>query len=131
MRDRTGWQSVGEWALAGGLFALALIGIMSIGVFVLPFALLAFVLAERRNRPLPEAPLGASIGAGSVCLFIAYRNRGYSPCPQSGRIHLAPGEHFSCGGFDPTPWLVVGGLLVAAGLVGHVVFRRASHSVAC
>ena len=120
---RAGWQSLGEWALAFGLVAFAFIA--GIGVFVFPFALVAVAVAARRNRAWPEAPMGALIGAGSVSLFVAYINLGSSPCPPGRlRARLATGEHFSCGGLDPTPWLIVGALLTAAGFVGYLVSRR-------
>jgi hypothetical protein len=39
-------------------------------------------------------------------------------------MRLAHGEHFSCGGFDPMPWLAIGALLTAAGFVGYLVSKR-------
>jgi hypothetical protein len=123
MRDRSGWQSLAEWGLALGLVALAIVGAMSIGMFVLPIAIVAVVFAARRNRVWPEGPMGALVGVGTICLFVAYRNRSYSPCPP-GPMLLAHGEHFSCGGFDPMPWLTIGVLLTAAGLVGYFLSRR-------
>ena len=125
MRDRTGWQSLAEWAVALSLLTFAILGAASIGIFVFPFAIAALVVAERRNRPWPAAPMGALVGIGAVCLYVAYRNRGYSPCPPPGvTMTLAHGEHFSCGGFNPMPWLSIGALLTAAGLVGYIAARR-------
>jgi hypothetical protein len=123
MRSRKGWEPFGEWAVAFGLLALALIGAASIGLFIFPFAILALFVAARRNRLLPEALMGGLVGVGSICLFVAYRNRSYSPCPP-GPMRLAHGQHFSCGGFDPMPWLTIGLGLSAAGLVGYLVSRR-------
>jgi hypothetical protein len=127
---QAGWQALVEWALAFALLALTLIGAASIGMFVAPFAIAAMVFAVRRNRDWPEAALGGSAGAGATCLFIAYRNRGYVPCPPSGTpMRLGPGEHhFACGGFDPMPWLAIGLVLAVTGLGGYVVFRRAHRS---
>ena len=125
MRDRGGWQAFAEWALALALLSLAVIGAASIGVLLLPFALLALALAARRNRAWPEALTGGLTGVGSICLFVAYINRAYSPCPTGpNRIRVVNGDHFSCGGFDPRPWLTVGLLLTAAGCVGYLVSRR-------
>jgi len=125
MRNRSGWQSFAEWALALALLSFALIGAASIGVFVFPFAIAALVFAERRNRAWPEPLMGGLVGIGSVLLFVAYRNRHYSPCPP-GRfpMRLAHGEHFSCGGFDPMPWLAIGALLMGAGWVSYLVSIR-------
>jgi hypothetical protein len=125
MRDRGGWQAFAEWALALALLSFAVIGAASIGMLLLPFALLALALAARRNRAWPEALTGGLTGVGSICLFVAYINRAYSPCPTGpNRIRVVNGDHFSCGGFDPRPWLTVGLLLTAAGCVGYLVSRR-------
>jgi hypothetical protein len=123
MRGRVGWPALGEWAIAFGLLALAGIGAMSIGIFVFPFAIVALVFAARRDRGWPEAPTGGLVGFGSICLFVAYRNRAYSPCPP-GPMRLAHGQHFSCGGFDPVPWLTIGVLLTVAGIGGYIALRR-------
>ena|SRR5881396_2982855 len=122
MRIRSGWASFGEWAVALALLTLSGLGAATIGIFVFPFAILALLLAARRNRPLPEL-LGGLVGVGSILLFVAYRNRNYLPCP-AGPMRLTQGQHFSCGGFDPTPWLALGLLFVASGFAGYLVFRR-------
>jgi len=125
MRNRGGWPAFAEWALAMALLSFAVIGAASIGVLVLPFALLALALAARRNRAWPEAPMGGLTGVGSICLLVAYINRAYSPCPTGPtRVRVVSGGHFSCGGFDPMPWLMVGLLLAAVGCVGYLVLRR-------
>jgi hypothetical protein len=123
--DRSGWRSLIEWALALGLVALALIGAASIGIFVVPFAVVALVFASDRNRTGAEPVLGGLVGVGSVCLFVAYRNRAYVPCPPPGiPVQARPGEHFSCGGLNPIPWLTVGVLLIAVGIACYLVLRR-------
>ena len=127
MRHRGGWQAFAEWALALAFLAFAVIGAASIGLLLLPFALLALALAARRNRAWPEA-LGGLTGIGSICLYVAYISRAYSPCPAGPtRIQVFAGDHverYSCGGFEPMPWLTAGILLTAAGCVGYLVSRR-------
>jgi hypothetical protein len=123
MRNRSGWQSFAEWALALALLALAVLGAATIGLFIFPFAIAALLIAERRNRPWPDPLFGGLFGVGSVLLFVAYRNRSYAPCPQ-GPMRLLHGQHFSCGGFDPMPWLGIGAVLVGSGIAGHLVSRR-------
>lgn len=123
MRDRSGWRPLAEWAVALGVVAFAVVGAASIGMFVVPFAIVAVLIAARRNRAWPEALMGGLVGVGSVFLFVAYRSRAYFPCP-SGPMRLAHGEHFSCGGFDPRPWLIIGVVLTAAGFVGYLITRR-------
>jgi hypothetical protein len=123
--DRPGWRSLIEWALALALLALALIGAASIGMLVVPFAIVALVFASRRNRAGPEPALGGLVGVGSVCLFVAYRNRAYVPCPPPGTpVRVSPGDHFSCGGLNPIPWLTIGMLLIAVGIGCYLVLRR-------
>jgi hypothetical protein len=131
MSDRTGWQPFLEWAVALALVAFGVITAASIGLFVLPVAAIAVALAARRNALRPDAVLGGLVGVGAVCLFVAYRNRAYSPCPPNGvPTVLRVGEHFSCGGLDPLPWLTAGALLTAAGLLGHAWVRRPHRAAA-
>lgn len=124
--SRTGWGAFLEWAGAFGLLALTVIGAASIGIFVAPFAIVATTLVVRRNRDWPEAPLGALVGVGALCLVIGSRRREYPPCPPAGTpVRVAPGEQFACsGGWDPVPWLVIGLALAGAGLVGYLLFRH-------
>ncbi len=130
-RRRTSWRALLQWALALGLVAFTLVALASIGIWVAPFALAAIAMVMRRNRSWPDAALGGSIGVGSVCLLVAYLNRAYSPCPRAGTtIRLSAGQHFSCGGFDPVPWLAIGLVLGAAGLVGALVLSRTHRDAA-
>jgi hypothetical protein len=130
MRHRIGWQSLVDWALGFALLTFAVISAASIGTFVLPFALVALTSAAIRNRSWPESVTGLLTGSGVVCLYVAYWNRDYTPCPPAGvTARVGPGEYgrserFSCGGFDPVPWFTVGSILVAAAIVGYWVFRR-------
>ena len=124
MNRRMGWRALIEWAVGFALVSLVMIGAMTIGMFILPFAAIALGFAGARDRAWPEAPTGALVGVGAACLLIAYINRDYSPCP-TGPMRLAHGEYFSCGGLDPHPWLNVGLLLIASGIIGYVVARRA------
>ena len=129
--NRTDWLSLLAWAIASLLLTLTLIGAASIGIFVAPFAIIAVVVAVRRNRVWPEAASGGLVGASAVCLFVAYRNRGYSACPPTGTpVRLGPGEHFACDGLNPVPWLTVGLLRAGLGLAGYILFRRSHRGAA-
>jgi hypothetical protein len=124
MRQASGWRAMLAWAIAVGLAALAVIGAMTIGMFVAPVAVAALVYATLRHHAGRELLVGGLLGVGAACLFVAYRNRGYTPCPPSGTsLRLGPGESYSCGGFDPAPWLGVGLVLVVVGLTGGAVVR--------
>jgi hypothetical protein len=68
--------------------------------------------------------LGSLGGAGSVLLLVAFINRNSVPCPPSGSYtRVGPG---SCGGRDPTSWLVIGAALVCVSVIGYVVARRST-----
>lgn len=125
MNRRAGWRSLAEWAAAFGLLTIAVLGAASIGMFVLPFAAGALFLVARRDRAWPEAPLGALIGIGALCLFVGLGNLPYNPCPPSGTpMVLKRGESFRCGGRDPIPWLIFGSGAAILGIFGYYASRR-------
>jgi hypothetical protein len=92
------------WAAAGALVTFSLVAAASIGLFVLPVAALTTALVARSTRSRAE-PLGGLVGAGAVCLLIAWLQR-------------APG------GFDWRPWLVAGLLLAGLGVTGYGLLAR-------
>src|SRR6266542_166720 len=122
---RHNWQSAGEWAVVFALLSLGVVSIMSIGYAVLAGALILLVIVRRRNRAWPEALIGGLVGTGATCLFIAYLHRDDSPCPP-GPVHMVVhrGDFGSCGGFDPTPWLVTGLVLAVSGIVAYLILKR-------
>ena len=121
---RHGWLSLLQWTLALGLVAYSVVGAMTVGMFVIPFALGAVVIVARRNRLWPESIFGALCGAAVVSLLIALLNREASPCPPVPRtVVLEPGERAQCGGRDPTPWLAAGVVLASTGLLGYALAR--------
>lgn len=123
MEQAVGWRWFAAWGLAGGLAFFAILTGLSIGLFVLPFAALAIWFVGRSAARWPEM-LGVALGGAAVCLAVAAINWDYTPCPD-GPITLPPGEaSFSCGGFDPMPWLVAGVVLAVAGPLGYLVARR-------
>jgi hypothetical protein len=128
MTNRTGWASVGEWALALGLVAFAVISGMSIGMFVIPVALGAVLVAALRNQAWPEAMFGGFLGVGVACVVIAYLHRADARCPpmMPATMRLGRGEHFRCGGLNPIPWLTNGLVLAASALLGYRAFRHSS-----
>jgi hypothetical protein len=137
MRTRSSWQSLAEWTVGFALLTLSFLGMLSIGIFVLPVAAGALWLADRRNPFFPTAPFGALMGIGCVCLFIGVRNIGSTPCEShlvvadGVRVHesfarTARAQRISCGGVDPTPWLAIGIAGVGIGLVGNAAAERRS-----
>ena len=130
-----GWGGFAAWALVGALLSLSVLGAASIGLFVLPVALLAAVTVGWTMRIWPEIA-GALEGIAALSLFVGLGNLGSRPCPSSGSHTSSDtsGSSFTCGGFDPRPWLVIGVVLAGAGLAvylfarGHVTERPAGPS---
>ena len=119
--DRSGWLALAEWTFAAAAVALGVLSILSIGVFVLPVAAIVMALVAIRNRIWPEGVAGMLMGAGLTSLCIAYIQRDSSACPPGGFQTVAldtltVGRNYSCGGFDPLPWLLAGCVLIGAGL---------------
>jgi len=109
------------WIIVGALGALTVLGALSIGIFVLPVFGLAFAFVARQTR-YPLDVLGGLVGIGVMLLVVAYINRGYQPCVPAA---------FRCGGFDPHPWLVIGAVLIAAGLTAYTALRLAARAYPC
>lgn len=127
-----GWKAFAEWALGVALLSFAALAGASIGVFILPFALLSLVIAARRNREWPEAT-GGLTGIGSVCLFVAFGKWDESPCPTGIVLYSELeryGGRFSCGGSGPMPWLAIGLLLTVTGIVMYWISRRKTSALA-
>jgi len=115
----------GAWLAVGAAFALSFLGAPSIGLFVLPFALVLLVIVVRRSLHLPEA-IGLVSGIGVMLLLVALRNRDYEPCSANGFQRLAPGQQSaSCGGWDPHPWLYLGIGVTATGVLAYLAASRA------
>jgi hypothetical protein len=124
---RRPWAAFGAWILVGGAYAVSLLGILTIGVMVLPFAIAGTVLLVR--RPSTRAGLPGLIGGlGVPPLFVAYLNR--TGPVSAGCVPISGGER--CAGtwqsgnqvLDPWPWLLAGLLLFAIGLVVFEVTSR-------
>jgi hypothetical protein len=96
MSDGRAWGWFAAWAGVGALVALTILGALSIGIFVLPFAVIGIWLVGRR-APDRRSAFGLVSGAGLTCLGVFVGNGGSSP------------------GFDATPFLVAGIVLVLAG----------------
>ena len=103
-----GWRWFFAWALPGGAFFLALLTVLSIGIFVAPVAIVLLAVVVRRAALWPEA-LGALAGVGAVCVAVAVLN-----------WRAQPGG----GALDPVPWLVAGTLLATGGVALYAIARR-------
>jgi hypothetical protein len=126
-RGRTegrGWRWFGAWAVTGAGLTLSFLSGFSIGLLLLPFALVLLALVARLSPQLPEAA-GFVSGVGVMLIVVAFLNQDYRPCG-SGVVTLEPGQtSVSCGGLDPRPWLVSGLAVFTAGCVAYALTSRA------
>jgi hypothetical protein len=117
------WVWFTAWLLVGAGYALSFIGIASIGLFVLPFPVLATLLLIRRRQATSGLP-GLISGLAVPVLYVAYLNRA-----GPGTVCTTVTARQQCTDeWSPWPWLAVGVILF---VVGVAVFidrqRRASH----
>jgi len=121
LTDHRPWGWFGAWALVGAAFAVSLVGILTVGIFVLPFAIIGTVLLTRSPSRLRGLP-GVIAGLGLPLLYVAYLNRG-----GPGEVCSAiPGGESCTQALDPWPWLAAGLLLITAGVVVYLVRSRRS-----
>jgi hypothetical protein len=109
-----GRQAALGWALSFALAAFAAAAFTSIGVLVLPVAIVVCGVVAWRCRALPEGAIGASLGTGTVLLIIGLMN----PTPRPGN------------GVDGTSWLPLAVVLIAVAVVGQAIieFRKQGHA---
>jgi len=121
------WGWFGAWFLVGAAYAVGLVGILSIGIFVLPVAIIGTVFLVHQPASLRGGP-GLVAGLGFPLLYVAYLNRGYGgqACQASGSAAAHRLGYECTQALDPWPWLAAGLLLIAAGLVVCAVRSRPS-----
>lgn len=115
------WSWFVVWALLGGGFALGVLSLVSIGIFVLPVVLVLAVAAGWRAGSAREV-VGLVSGAGLPVLYIAWLNRdgpgdvcrtyaGGSSCTQQ---------------WSPWPFVAVAFVLIGVGVTIFVRTRAQS-----
>jgi hypothetical protein len=92
------------WAVAGFGMSFSFVTGFSIGLFILPFALVALVLIARRSPHWPEAS-GFVTGTGWMLLLIA-------------------GMHLGDESFDARSWFYAGIWFTLAGIGAFVLLSR-------
>ena len=114
------WRWFAAWALAGGLYLLGLLSLLSIGIFVLAVAaLLTLVLVRTDSR----SGVACLISGGALPLaYVAWLNRG-----GPGTVcHSISGNGSSCTDeWSPWPFAIVAVVLLVAGIT---VFQRRRHT---
>lgn len=115
------WLWFAAWLTVGGAFMLGTLEALTIGVFVLPAAIVAAVALVRAHRPYGQL-LGLISGLGVPLLYVGYLNRG------------GPGDVCTTGRdggqscteeWNPWPWAAVGSLLIVIGVIAFARHRAA------
>lgn len=118
-RDRTaGWGWFLAWLLVGACAGIGLAALLTVGAAFVVLAVVAAVPLLRRGPR--RAVAGAVSGLALPLFYLAYLNRG-----GPGEVCRAVSGGQSCTEeYTPVPFLVAGALLLAAGLVIHVMAGR-------
>jgi hypothetical protein len=105
--------------VVGTAFALGVLGAFTIGVFILPAALLGLLVLLRYERTHSGLP-GLACGPGIVLLYVGYLNR-----DGAGTVctHSPSGGSNCRTETSPWPWLVVGLAFVIGGWVAFISRR--------
>jgi len=119
MTERTArptWAAFVLWALVG---AAVTVGFFTLSIlFLVPFVIGVVVLSIRPT--LGKSGFGLLAGMGLVSMYVAYLQR-----RGPGTVCWQSGTASGCDEYlNPWPWLVVGLVLVGAGVVAHVRAMR-------
>lgn len=118
--DKPTWWSFLAWPIVGAALAVSVLGAMTIGIFVLPFALMG-LLAMLRWGGNHKSRVGLLSGVGLPFIYIAYLNRG-GPGMVCGPYRNGGQECMQ--EYSPWPFLFIGGVLVALGVWKFVRARN-------
>jgi hypothetical protein len=119
--EAAGWFAV--WVVVGAAYATGLAGALTVGIVLVPIAIVATVVLVGRRAALVGAP-GAGVGAGAVLFYLAYVNRAG---PGLVCTRIAAGAGMRCvDETSPWPWLAAGVVVVLVAVVvfGVLVRRR-------
>lgn len=119
--EAAGWLAL--WAAVGAAYAAGLAGALSVGIVLVPVAIVATVVLVGRRAALVGAP-GAGVGVAAVLFYLAYVNRAG---PGLVCTRIAAGAGMRCvDETSPWPWLAAGVVVVAAAVAvfGVLVRRR-------
>ncbi len=117
-RDRSypSWAWFAAWYLAGCLYSLAVLGMLTIGIFVLPLAVLTTVVLARRHGD--ASATGLVSGLALPLLYVGYLNR-----DGPGTVCTTTSTSTSCQDeWSPWPWFAIALALI---VVGVALFARA------
>ncbi|CAM5685029.1 Integral membrane protein OS=Streptomyces griseorubiginosus OX=67304 GN=DWG14_06073 PE=4 SV=1 [Streptomyces griseorubiginosus] len=114
----TDWGWFLAWLLVGACAGVGLAAILTVGAAFLVLAAVAAVLLIRKGPG--RAAVGAVAGLALPAFYLAYLNRG-----GPGEVcRTVTGGQSCTDEYSPVPFLVVGALLLVAGLAIHAVNGR-------
>ena len=129
----------GLWTLVGVLGSVSILGMLTIGAFVLPFAMLSGALAlwlTMRGRDRWPSIAGLGLALGLAITWLGVVQGGSAPSSASGSCTSTPDGGMTCesGGvpYDPNafdlgtaaPWFTAGLVVAVAALVAFVLLSR-------
>jgi hypothetical protein len=118
-RREVHWLWFAAWAAVGILYAVAVLGVLSIGLLVMPVAVAATVLLGRRSDGWVGTP-GVLSGLAVPLLAVAYLNR-----EGPGEVCHSTAQTQSCSElWNPWPFVAVAVALLVAGVVGERMRHR-------
>jgi hypothetical protein len=117
------WVHFGLWALTGAAYAVGLLAAASMGLFILPAAIILTVLLLRGRTT--DGLQGLLAGAGAPLLYVAYLNRSG---PGTICQALSNGGERCDQEWSPWPWASVGVALILLSIVIFVVTGRSRHA---
>jgi hypothetical protein len=116
------WTSFLAWPIIGVALSLSVLGAMTIGIFILPFAIVG-LLALRKWGGNQKASVGIISGAGLPVLCVAYLNR-QGPGMICGTYESGGG--YCMEEYSPLPFLLFGTALVVIGVLLYIRVRSKS-----
>lgn len=121
VQPAVGWRWFAAWMLVGGLYEFSMLGMMTIGLFVLPIPILATVLLVRRHAG-GRIALGLVAGIALPLFYVSVLNQ-----DGPGMICSAIEGGTACTEeTSPWPWLAAGLAFLALGISAFWLLRPRS-----
>lgn len=100
------------WIIVGGLFAFGLAGILTVGIFLIPIAVILGVLGLILPASRSYSVLSGLVGVGAVAFYLVWLNRGGPGTVCETQL----GSTVCTDQWSPWPFLILGAGLVVAGI---------------
>ena len=128
--SRRPWIYFVIWMLVGGSYAMVIVGAFAIGIFFIPIAVIATIFLVRKPSSRRGIP-GLFGGLALPLFYVAYLNRS-GPGMVCTKTQSTFGVGESCTQEQsPWLWLIVGLVLLGAGVAIFIVALRSSKGPRC